>query len=78
MYEKFADVIITVMQLASAAGVDVERAIGNVSFRQIEADPPPLLESYNYFLFLEERGALTRYKRTIREPIAITIRVIKD
>ena len=29
MYEEFADVIITAMQLAIAAGVDVERAIGD-------------------------------------------------
>lgn len=29
MYEEFADVIITVMSLASTAGVDVERAIGD-------------------------------------------------
>src|SRR3989344_1451161 len=29
MYEEFADVIITAMQLAIAAGVDVERAVGD-------------------------------------------------
>src|SRR3989338_7987041 len=29
MYEEFADVIITSMQLAIAAGVDVERAVGD-------------------------------------------------
>lgn len=29
MYEEFADVIITTMQLAIAAGVDVERAVGD-------------------------------------------------
>ena|SRR3989338_9924777 len=29
MYEEFADVIITAIQLASAAGVNVERAIGD-------------------------------------------------
>ena len=29
MYDEFADVIITAMQLAIAAGVDVERAVGD-------------------------------------------------
>ena len=29
IYEEFADVIITTIQLASAAGVDVERAVGD-------------------------------------------------
>ena len=29
MYEEFADVIITAMQLAITAGVDVERAVGD-------------------------------------------------
>lgn len=35
MYEEFADVIITAMQLAIAAGVDVERAVGD-KLRKIE------------------------------------------
>ena len=29
MYEEFADVVITTIQLAQAAGVDVERAVGD-------------------------------------------------
>lgn len=29
MYEEFADVVITAMQLAIAAGVDIERAVGD-------------------------------------------------
>jgi len=29
IYEEFADVVITVIQLAEAAGVDVERAVGD-------------------------------------------------
>ena len=35
MYEEFADVIITTIQLAQAAGVDVERAVGD-KLRKIE------------------------------------------
>ncbi|MBI2028278.1 MAG: hypothetical protein HYT07_01585 [Candidatus Levybacteria bacterium] len=35
MYEEFADVIITAMQLAIAAGVDVDRAVGD-KLRKIE------------------------------------------
>lgn len=36
MYEEFADVIITAMQLAIAAGVDVDRAVGD-KLKKIEA-----------------------------------------
>lgn len=52
MYEEFADVIITAMQLAIAAGVDVERAIGD-KLKKIDTDkkyskdgyPKPKLKS---------------------------------